>query len=186
MAAVIEDKQFYNIYSKREFRLAIDKFISKFYFEKIFSHLNAVKKVEVRNNYLNRYEHNPENDKISRQFVSLFKNDKIDWIHAYTIVVSNVVLPIRHNVIEGSEGEKIFFLHWYEFNRLMKRIPFPDGNRIFEFNRSSLQELTESKTMIKLEKKDKINYDKKTNLIDGRYMEWSVNIKKDFTYKYLD
>lgn len=186
VAAVIEDKQFYNIYSMREFRLAIDKFISQFYFKKMLSHLNAVKKVEARNNYINRYEHNPENNKISRQFVSLFKNEKIDWNHAYTIVVSNVVLPIRHNVVEGGEGEKIFSLHWYEFNRLMKRIPAPDGNRIFEFNRSSLQELTESKTMINLEKKDKINYDKEHNSIDGRYEEWSVNIKKDITYKYLD
>lgn len=120
--AVIECKTFMDPFSYRDYRIEMDKMYvnsSEGYLINDSRHFIDLKKggykilkqnvQEGRNLYLN---------------ISLrkFMDNHDNWNTSYSVFISNMIFP-KDLIIEWQSKYNFYFIHWFEFNRVIKRIP---------------------------------------------------------------
>ncbi|WP_349533760.1 hypothetical protein [Leuconostoc citreum] len=121
---MIECKTFETSFSKRMYRLQIDKLLSLKYIEKALRHFRKLKDKETLKNLEARFDKNSSTDS-----EKVFKD--VDESKIYLIFVSNYIIP---DTIKEKYPE-ICFIHWFEFLKIINKI---DPNTISIYRNESM------------------------------------------------
>lgn len=164
----IECKTFMDPFSYRDYRIGIDKMFSgkknNGYLETDFMHFESLK-----NNGHNVIINNIKNhsDISKNKGVSTYFNKPRNWNDMYMMFISNYIFPSRM-VKNWSNKYGINFVHWFEFNRLIKNIPLDKDWFIVNGVRVLNSEIETNIT-------DKFNRNNIKEISDGQYISELVN-----------
>lgn len=165
-----ECKTFMDPFNYRDYRIEIDKMFAgqtNGYLENDFGHFKSLKNngYEIIINNIRNQSAISKNKSVS----TYFKKSR-NWSDMYMIFISNYVFP-NNMVKEWNNKYCIYFLHWFELNRLIKKLPL-DSDLIIVGGTPFLN------SKIKTSITDKFNRENIRKISDGQYISGLVNHRK--------
>lgn len=165
-----ECKTFMDPFNYRDYRIEIDKMFAgqtNGYLENDFGHFKSLKNngYEIIINNIRNQSAISKNKSVS----TYFKKSR-NWSDMYMIFISNYVFP-NNMVKEWNNKYCIYFLHWFELNRLIKKLPL-DSDLIIVGGTPFLN------SKIKTSITDKFNRENIREISDGQYISGLVNHRK--------
>lgn len=134
--AFIECKTFMDPFSYKDYRIELDKMISRKYLYNANSHYKSLKKVGHKTLYNNVFINHAEvsQNKSLRRFLSVGH----DWPNMYAIFISNMIFPDKL-IRQWQKEYSLNFVHWFEFSRLVKGIPLKQENVYYNANNNNIK-----------------------------------------------
>ena len=165
-----ECKTFMDPFNYRDYRIEIDKMFAgqtNGYLENDFGHFKSLKNngYEIIINNIRNQSAISKNKSVS----TYFKKSR-NWSDMYMIFISNYVFP-NNMVKEWNNKYCIYFLHWFELNRLIKKLQL-DSDLIIVGCTPFLN------SKIKTSITDKFNRENIRKISDGQYISGLVNHRK--------
>ncbi|MDN4847731.1 hypothetical protein QYC42_01945 [Ligilactobacillus salivarius] len=165
-----ECKTFMDPFNYRDYRIEIDKMFAgqtNGYLENDFGHFKSLKNngYEIIINNIRNQSAISKNKSVSTYF-----QKSRNWSDMYMIFISNYVFP-NNMVKEWNNKYGIYFLHWFELNRLIKKLPL-DSDLIIVGGTPFLN------SKIKTSITDKFNRENIRKISDGQYISSLVNHRK--------
>ena len=117
-----ECKTFMDPFNCKDYRIEIDKMFAgdtNGYLENDFEHYRSLKDEGYK--IINNNIKNKSKISLNNSVVSYFSKAR-DWDKLYMIFISNYIFP-ESMVKEWNKRYGIYFIHWFDFNKLMKGIP---------------------------------------------------------------
>lgn len=125
--ASIECKTFMDPFNYRDYRIELDKMYandSNGYLENDSMHYMALK--ENGHNILYRNVNNIKSKISKNKSLRNFFSRNLDWSSLYPIFITNFIFP-RRLIEKWTKEYNFYFVHWFEFNRLIKDIPLNEN-----------------------------------------------------------